>query len=320
MDTTTTPQAVLDRLSALGDENRLRLLALLGHNEFTVGDLTAALQLPQSTVSRHLKVLADDGWLRWRADGTSRHYRVASSLDEGAAALWEVVRRMISGASWLTDDEERARSVLSARKARAQAFFSEAAERWDSLRSELFGARPEVQPLFGLLHPEWVVGDLGSGTGAFTEMLAPFVRSVVAVDRSPEMLEAARDRLAEHRNVEFHEGELEALPLASGSLDVAVLLLVLHYVVEPRRALEETARVLKPGGKLIVVDMREHSREEYRDTMGHLWTGFSETQMREWSEAAGLGMYRHVGLAPAAGTSGPLLFVGTGHKEVTTHP
>lgn len=311
MDTFLTTQATLDRLSALGDENRLRILALLGQNEFTVGDLTLVLQLPQSTVSRHLKVLADDGWLRWRADGTSRHYRVTSSLDGGAAALWKVVLGMVSGAMWLSEDAERARGVLAARKARAQQFFSEAAGRWDALRSDIFGARPELQALLGLLDPDWVVGDLGSGTGAFTEMLAPFVRRVVAVDQSPEMLVAAKDRLAEHRNVEFHEGELEALPLQSGTLDVAVLLLVLHYLVEPRRALDEAARVIKPGGRLIVVDMREHSREEYRETMGHLWTGFSEAQMNEWSDGAGFETYRHVGLAPAAETSGPLLFAGT---------
>lgn len=311
---------VLERLSALGDENRLRILALLGRNEFTVGDLTAVLQLPQSTVSRHLRVLSDDGWLRWRADGTSRHYRMASDLDESAGALWSVVDAMVAEAAWRGEDEERARSALAARKARAQAFFSDAAERWDTLRTELFGARPELLALLGFFDPDWTVGDLGSGTGAFTEMVAPFVQRVVAVDRSPEMLVAAKDRLAEHPNTEFHEGELEALPLESGCLDVAVLLLVLHYVVEPQRALEEAQRVLKPGGRLIVVDMREHAREEYRDTMGHLWTGFSEARMREWSEAAGFQQYRHVGLAPAADTTGPLLFAGTATKNRSTHP
>ncbi|NND01970.1 MAG: metalloregulator ArsR/SmtB family transcription factor [Acidimicrobiia bacterium] len=316
MDTMLSAQPVLDRLNALSDENRLRILALLSQNEFTVGDLTSVLQLPQSTVSRHLKVLADDGWLRWRADGTSRHYRVTSGLDAGAAALWQIVLGEVSGASWLAEDAERARGVLAARKARAQEFFSEAAGRWDSLRSDLFGSRPELQALLGLLDSQWSVGDLGSGTGAFSEMLAPFVKQVVAVDRSPEMLLAAKDRLAEHPNVVFHEGELEALPLESDSLDVAVLLLVLHYLVEPQRALEEAARVIKPGGRLIVVDMREHAREEYRETMGHLWTGFSEAQMAEWSEAAGFDVYRHVGLVPAADTSGPLLFAGTAIKSL----
>jgi len=314
MDTTLT-HAVLGRLSSLGDETRLRLLSLVAGSEFTVSELVSVLQLPQSSVSRHLKVLADDGWLRSRADGTSRHYRLASSLAPDAAELWRVVQRLIAQADWLGPDQERARVVLTERRGRAQEFFSRAANGWDDLRSELFGARSEVSALFGLLDSTWVVGDLGAGTGAFAERIAPFVHQVIAVDRSPEMLRAARGRLADRGNVDFREGELEALPLDDACLDVAVLMLALHYVAEPARVLREAHRVVRPGGRLVVVDMREHAREEYRQTMGHLWTGFAEDAMREWIHSAGFARYDHRGLAPDPKAQGPLLFVGTAIKN-----
>lgn len=310
MDTTAPTRDLIDRLAALGDENRLRMLALLEHSELTVSELTSVLQLPQSTVSRHLKVLADEDWIRWRQEGTSRHYRL-TRLEGEAAELWRVSRRAIAGASRLDEDAERARSVLAARRRRSQEFFSEAAGSWDSLRVELFGRHVEPAGLLGLLDQEWTVGDLGAGTGAFTEMVAPFVARVIAVDRSPEMLDAARGRLERFEDVEVREGELESLPIEAGTLDVAILLLVLHYVVEPGRVLAEAARTLTPGGRLVIVDMRRHGREEYRETMGHLWLGFEEEELREWTTDAGLAGYRHVGLTPDPEAAGPLLFVGT---------
>ena len=289
-------------------------MALLDQNEFTVSELTAVLQLPQSTVSRHLKILADDAWLRSRQDGTSRHYRMPGRMEGEPAELWRAVRRMLADAPWLAEDAERAQSVLAVRRQRAQEFFSGAAQDWDALRTDLFGERTVQSPLFGLLDPDWTVGDLGSGTGAFAETVAPYVRRVIAVDRSPEMLAASRNRLAELDNVEIREGELEALPIESKSLDLAVLLLVLHYAVEPQQVLEEAYRSLRPGGRLLIVDMREHAREEYRETMGHLWTGFDEGQVAAWSSGAGFSAYRHRGLTPATESSGPLLFVGTATK------
>jgi ArsR family transcriptional regulator len=317
MDTTAPARRYLDRLEALGDESRLRILTLLDRSELTVSELVSVLQLPQSTVSRHLKVLADEDWIRWRQDGTSRHYRLAR-LEGEAAELWRVSRRAIDGSRRLEEDRERARSVLAARRRRSQAFFSEAAGRWDTLRVELFGRHVEPAGLLGLLREKWTVGDLGAGTGAFTERVAPFVSRVVAVDRSPEMLDAARGRLADHENVEVREGELEALPIVAETLDVAVLLLVLHYVVEPARALAEASRALRPGGRLVVIDMRRHGRDEYRETMGHLWLGFEEEELREWTTDAGLAGYRHIGLAPDPEATGPLLFVGTADRPRET--
>ena len=181
--------------------------------------------------------------------------------------------------------------------------------RWDSVREELFGGDSEMFPLFGLLDPTATLGDLGAGTGHFAALAAPFVGRVIAVDASEEMLEAARDRLEGASNVDLRCGNLEDLPIADGELDVAVLLLVLHYVVEPQAVLKEVGRTLKPGGRFVIVDMRRHSREGYQEEMGHVWPGFDETDLACWHRDAGLEdfVYRPLPARPEA--SGPLLFV-----------
>ncbi|MEX1183745.1 MAG: class I SAM-dependent methyltransferase, partial [Gemmatimonadota bacterium] len=157
-----------------------------------------------------------------------------------------------------------------------------------------------------------VVGDLGCGTGAVSAELAPHVERVIAVDESKAMLGAARRRLAPFDNVELRAGALEALPLGDHELDAAVLSLVLHYVMEPAVALVEARRVLRPGGRIVVVDMIEHGRSEYREQMGHVWEGFGEDRMRAWLEDAGFARVKWTGLAPAAGAKGPLLFAASG--------
>lgn len=314
MRTVVASRDVFGRLSTLSDETRARLLLVLEEQEFTVSELCQALQLPQSTVSRHLKVLSDDGWVRSRTAGTSRHYRMAE-LDGATAELWAVVRAPMAAMAATAEDAERAGAVLSRRRERSREFFSTAAGDWDRLRDELFGAESRLLPLFGLLDASWEVADLGAGTGALSEVLAPFVKRVVAVDSSAEMLEALRARLAGAGNVEVRHGELEHLPLDSESVDVAFMLLVLHYVPDPRRALSEAYRVLRPGGRLVVVDMREHEREEYRAEMGHVWPGFSPEQLEAWAGRAGFVRIHHAGLTPDPEAKGPLLFVmraGTG--------
>jgi SAM-dependent methyltransferase len=304
------------RLGSLADGTRTRLLLLLDRCELSVGELCAAVQLPQSTVSRHLKVLGDEGWLATRSEGPSRYYRLSARLDDGAQRLWEVVRGELAGRPESAQDEARARDAVARRRSRSQEFFSTAAGQWDALRAELFGARAGLGGLLALLPDDLVVGDLGCGTGLVSYELAPYAGRVIAVDESQEMLSAARRRLADHVHVEVRAGTLEALPIPEGALDAAVLSLVLHYVVDPARALAEAERVLRPGGRLVVVDMVAHGRAEYREQMGHAWQGFEESQLRGWLEDAGFTGVRWRALAPDAQAKGPLLFAASGTKRV----
>jgi ubiquinone/menaquinone biosynthesis C-methylase UbiE len=310
------PASILGDLSALADITRDRLLLLVEGQELTVTELCAVLQLPQSTVSRHLKALADGAWVSSRAEGTSRLYTMAKeSLPASARRLWLLVREQIAESRGAIQDHRRLQAVLAARRSRSQAFFSSAAGRWDRLREELFGPSFHLQAIAGLLDPSWVVGDLGCGTGPLAAALAPFVATVVAVDNSPAMLAAARRRLAGAKNVEFRRGDLETLPVADGELDAATLTLVLPYLPSPGRALAEVARVLKPGGRVVVTDLLPHDREAFRQQLGHQWLGFSPAQLEAWMREAGLDAVRVSALPAAPDAKGPGLFVATAHRH-----
>jgi ArsR family transcriptional regulator len=304
--------AILGDLTALADATRSRMLLVLEKQELTVGELCAVLQLPQSTVSRHLKTLSDAEWVTSRRDGTSRFYTLA--LDARAPAtqrLWMLLREQVSLTTGADHDARRLKSVLARRQTASQEFFASAAGRWDRLRAEMFGPASHLQALPGLLEDTWVIGDLGCGTGAVTAALAPFVSKVIGVDRSGEMLQAARTRLQDGGNVEIRQGELEALPIETRTLNAATLLLVLHHVPDPAAVLAEAARVLVPGGRLLVCDMLPHDREEYRVQMGHVWLGFGEEQMRKLLSGAGFERVR-VGTLPVdPGAKGPPLFVAS---------
>ena len=189
------PPAILDHLSALADTTRSRILLLLDRHELTVSELCGIMQLPQSTVSRHLKALADSGWIAARAEGTSNLYAMTRDLDGSARRLWALVREQVGPTPAAVQDQRRAQTVLAERRTKSQEFFSSSAGQWDRLRDELFGERFHLAALPAFADAEWTVGDLGCGTGQLTAALAPFVRHVIAVDASAAMLQAAKKRL-----------------------------------------------------------------------------------------------------------------------------
>ncbi len=307
---------VVTRLNALADATRGRLLLVLERHELTVSELCTALQLPQSTVSRHLRILADGGWVGSRAEGASRLYRLAlNELEAPARRLWQVVRESLATLPASLRDGERLRTVLAERRSRSEEFFASAAAQWDKLRAELFGGRTELLPLLGLLESDWTVGDLGCGTGHLSLAVAPMVARVIAVDSSAAMIKTGRARLAGHDSVEVRKGELEALPIEDAALDIAFLVLVLPYVAEPARVVAEAARALKPGGRLLLVDLMPHDRDEYRQTMGHQWQGFTEPQLLGWLEEAGLVSGRYRAAAPDPAARGPMLFTASAAKR-----
>lgn len=312
MTTATAP--VHDRLATLADPTRGRILHVLERHELTVGELCAVLGLPQSTVSRHLRVLSDEGWVATRQEGTSRYYSRKADLDPSAERLWTLVADDLrNGEHWATD-QSRLTDVLSQRRETSREFFETAGDQWDDLRTSIFGG-VGGGALSGLLDEALVVGDLGCGTGHVTSLLAPWVGQVIAVDASEAMLGRAKARLGEFDNVQYRAGELEALPIRDAELDAAVLSLVLHYAADPSRVLSEVRRSLRSGGRLLVVDMLPHGKVELRQRMGHVWLGFSEEQVRDWLSAAGFTRVRFRVLQTESDQAGPRLFVASGRAS-----
>jgi len=304
----TSKLSIHGRLAELADATRCRLLLALEGQELTVSELCQGLVLPQSTVSRHLRILSDQQWATSRADGASRWYRMSPTLDEEAISLWELVRKSLLSNLSTAQDAARIHAVVQARRSRSEAFFADAASDWDAMRMSMFGTHAHLGAALALLDPTLVVGDLGCGTGALAQAIAPFVAHVHAIDASHDMLNAARARLAGTKNVTVREGKLESLPFADASFDSAIMLLVLHHVAQPAKAIAEARRVVKPGGRLLIADMRSHTREEYRQQMGHVWLGFEESSLQQWTRDAGFAQHRYLSLPVDAAATGPSLF------------
>ena len=306
-------------MAAVADPIRCRMLVPLERHELTVNEICSILQLPQSTVSRHLKTLSDAGWVVSRRDGTSRFYGMSmQELDPGAQRLWPLIREQIAGTNGAEQDERRLKTVLAKRRSKSEEFFASASGQWDLLRSELFGDRFHLHALMALLDPTLVVGDLGCGTGQVSELIGPHVSKVIAVDGSTDMVQAARKRLKSLHHVDVRRGDMEALPIDDQQLDVALVALVLHHVPDPARALAEVHRVLKRRGRVLIVDMLPHDRVEYQQQMGHVWLGFSDKTIKKYLEAAGFEKVRTQALPADESAKGPALFVTTATKADVT--
>ncbi len=286
----------LNHLGLLSDVTRCRLLRAAETDELTVGELCAVLELPQSTVSRHLKQLGDLGWVQLRKEGSRRFYRVdLEPLAARERRLWMLLRNELNeDDADFRGDARRLQRVINKRRAASQSFFSSAASEWDRLRTDLFGERFDLLGLLGLLDPSWVIGDLGCGTGTIAATLAPFVSKVIAVDSSTEMLEVAGAALKNEANVDLRAGVLEHLPIEDATLDAGILFLVLQYTASPKAVLFEARRVLKPGAPLLVVDLMSHQDEELRVRMGHQRLGFSQESLAAEFARAGFDPMRWV--------------------------
>ncbi len=311
-----TSQSTVELLSQLGDAVRLRMLRVLEQHELSVGELVKVLQIPQSSGSRHLRVLSDGGWVFKRSAGPASYYRVViDDLPREHRTLWVTIRNQLGDDATLAEDDRRLSAVLAERMTDSAAYFGRVAGAWDDVRGELFGSGFTEHALLGFVNPDWVIADLGCGTGNATELLSPWVKEVVAIDRSPEMLHAARSRLLEHggseERIRFVQGDLSALPIPDSSVDAAACVLVLHHIEGPIEALREAKRVLRKdngGGMLLLVDMCRHDRIEYKHAMGHLHLGFSDDEREQMFKEAGFSSVRTHKLRPGVEASGPSLF------------
>lgn len=309
------PDALLAWMDCLADPTRLRLLRLLERHELGVVDLCDILQLPQSTVSRHLKVLSDQGWTLSRREGTTHLYRmILDELEPPARRLWLLAREQTETWATLQQDELRLARRLSERQGDPRAFFAGAAGQWDKLRGELYGQGFTFNALLSVLPSDYVVADLGCGTAPVAAQLAPHVKRVIAVDNSPAMLQAARKRLENQKlqNVDLRQGDLESLLIDPATCDAALLLLVLTYVPDPNAVLQEMARILKPGGRAVVVDLLPHDRDDFRRLMQQQHMGFEPGELSKQMESAGFTAVRVSPLPPEPQAKGPALFLAAG--------
>jgi ArsR family transcriptional regulator len=308
-------------LTSISDDFRLRLCFWLEQEELSVGEIARVFQLPQSTVSRHLKHLREVGWLQRRQEATSTFYRLTQDdLSDTARDLWRTIREQLDpDEPQFQEDRRRVRSVLAEREADSLAYFGRVADSWDSVREALFGVNFTNHALLALLPSNWHVVDLGCGTGAVAALIAPHVASVTAVDVSEPMLSAARQRFAElgpsAESVKSVLAPADATGLPSASADLVLSVLLLHHLEHPEQTLREASRLLKPAGQLLIVDMVAHDRDIYRATMGHKHLGFSGAMIEDLCGASGFGTPTIKSLPTAADAKGPGLFAALTTKQ-----
>ena len=278
-------------LRAAADASRVRLLAICAQGEWTVTELTQVLGQSQPRVSRHLKLLADAGLLERFREGSWVFYRRART-GTGARLARSLCRMLPTDDPELALDRQRLAAVRAARQEQAAQYFAAPADRWDDVRSLYVDDAKVEAALLGAFgeHPPRNLLDIGTGTGRVLQLFAPRVGFGLGIDLSREMLSVARANLdrTSLRNCQVRHGDMYHLPLPDGSFDAATMHNVLHFADDPGAALAEAARVLRPGGRLVVVDFARHELEFLRREHAHRRLGFTDAEMRGWFTAAGL--------------------------------
>jgi ArsR family transcriptional regulator len=307
-------------MDSLADSTRLRLLRLLERTEMVVAEMTDVLQLPQSTISRHLRLLAERGWITRRGEGTANLYAMrVAELAPPLRRLWPLVREQTDEWATARHDQLRLDRLLSDRRRGSQAFFARSASRWDRLRREMFGNAFGDVALRGLLQRNLTIADLACGTGVIAAALAPHVARVIGVDQSAAMLRAAERRLREYHNVELRQGDLENIPLADSACDAVLLVLALAYVSEPAIALREAVRIVKPAGRIVILDLLRHDQHDFRRRMGQQHNGFETNDLRSLMTTVDLDVDHCAPLPPEPNAKGPALLLACGAADKDAH-
>lgn len=284
--------APLELFRALADEVRLRLLNAVLSAELSVAELVEVLGLPQSTVSRHLKPLRESGIVDTRREGTSVYYRRGPMLAD--RELSAVLERRLRELGTAERDAKTIRAVLDQRRRRSREFFEKVAGRYGEL-TQPGGGWPSLAAGLAAGFAGREVADLGCGEGALTLLLAAHARKVVAVDQSKAMLRLVRERAKEAGladRVQTVEGDLERVALDDASCDDVFLSQALHHAARPAHAVREAARLLKRGGRLVVLDLARHEQEWVRSEWADQWLGFEAEELALWMKEAGLKVLR----------------------------
>ncbi|MCH8966039.1 MAG: metalloregulator ArsR/SmtB family transcription factor [Planctomycetes bacterium] len=303
---------------AMGDRTRQRTLTLLTHQELSVSELVELLRQPQSTVSRHLKILRQAGLIRDRRNGNTVLYSLPGPQGDGTDA--ELTDQLLK---WMADQppepglEVRIQTVVDRRRQMSDRFFTEVGRHWDALREESFGDRFHLEAFIALLPSHWQVLDVGAGTGYLLPILARQFVHVVGLDPVEAMLESARQRVSTHSldNVTLCRGDLSKLPMTSSAVDLAVAVLVLHHVASPHDAVKELHRVLCCGGQVLIVEQKAHHCDAFLNRMQDRWWGFEPQELDAMLTSAGFRKVRSRLLRTVERSAdAPELFVVTGTK------
>ncbi|MBU6253319.1 MAG: metalloregulator ArsR/SmtB family transcription factor [Alphaproteobacteria bacterium] len=296
---------MLDIFRALADPTRLRIVQLLRTMELSVGELAQVLAQSQPRVSRHIKILCDAGVAERRKEGSWVFIGPGpAAVTEPLAQALDAWMATLGQDPWHIADAARLAAVRADRAAAAERYFADHADHWDSLRS-LHVPEAEVEAAMRRVLGTASLGtlvDIGTGTGRMIELFGAQARHAIGIDRSPEMLRVARGKLTASgtEGWDLRQGDIMALPLEDAMGDTVVLHQVLHYLPAPEAAIVELARIIAPGGRLLIVDFAPHSHEELRTQDAHARLGFSDEQMALWFRSAGLEMAQTTELAGRA--------------------
>ena len=275
-------------LKALTDATRLRLVALLSREELSVNELQEITELGQSRISTHLGVLQDNGLLTFRKDGKRSLYRINPDTTRQARECLELARQIAREGVEHEQDGRNLKRVLEQRSEQAQVYFNQVAGRFDQKYGPGRSWQAFGQLLLQLV-PPLDIADLGSGEGLVGELLARNARKVICVDNSKHIVDFGQRKAEKNglKNLEFRNGDIENPPIRAKTVDVALFSQALHHAEHPQEALASAHRILRPGGRLIILDLLEHQFEQARDLYGDRWLGFPKNTLHQWITEAG---------------------------------
>ena len=273
-------------LRVVADPNRLRILLLLQGEELSVAELQEILAMGQSTISTHLSQLKQAGLVEDRRTGKSSLYRL--KIDSAPSVLDGLLTQAKEEIPESAADQAAMRRVVKKRQDKMRSFFDSVAGRLGKDYVPGKSWKGVAEALLRLM-PPMVIADLGAGEGAFALLLAQQAKKVIAVDTSAKMIEVGREQAQRHgvKNIEYRLGDMEEIPIEDGEVDLVFFSQSLHHALHPERAVQEASRILKPGGRLVILDLMKHRFEEAREMYADEWLGFSETELEAFLEKAG---------------------------------